>query len=68
MSEVQAGKCKAYLAESVLAECVFILTKYYLAPKGEAAARLGELLDYKGLYGNSFVKGTTTAPKYFSSF
>ncbi len=51
MSEVQAGKCKAYLAESVLAECIFILTKFYKVPRDEAAARLGELLDYKGFTG-----------------
>jgi predicted nucleic-acid-binding protein len=51
MAEVQAGKRKAYLAESVLAECIFILTKFYKAPREEAAARLGELLDYKGFTG-----------------
>jgi predicted nucleic-acid-binding protein len=48
---VQAGKRKAYLAESVLAECIFILTKFYKVPREEAAARLGELLDAKGFTG-----------------
>ena len=52
MSEVQAGKRKAYLPESVLAECIFILTKFYKVPREEAAARLGELLDYKGFTGS----------------
>ena len=52
MAEVQAGKRKAYLAESVLAECIFILTKFYKVPREEAAARLGELLDYKGFTGS----------------
>jgi predicted nucleic-acid-binding protein len=51
MAEVQAGKRKAHLAESVLAECVFILTKFYKVPREEAAARLGDLLDYKGFAG-----------------
>ncbi len=51
MSEVQAGKRKAYLAESVLAECIFILTKFYKVPRDEAAAQLGELLDHKGFTG-----------------
>jgi predicted nucleic-acid-binding protein len=51
MAEVQAGKHKAHLAESVLAECVFILTRFYKVPREEAAARLGELLDYKGFAG-----------------
>ena len=52
MSEVQAGKRKAYLPESVLAECIFILTKFYKVPREEAAARLGELLDAKGFTGS----------------
>jgi predicted nucleic-acid-binding protein len=51
MSEVQAGKRRAYLPEAVLAECVFVLTKFYKVPKGEAAARLGDLLEYKGFTG-----------------
>jgi predicted nucleic acid-binding protein len=51
MADVQAGKRKAYLPESVLAECIFVLTKFYKVPKEEAAARLGELLDYKGFAG-----------------
>jgi len=51
MDEVQAGKRKAYLAESVLAECIFVLTKFYKVPKEEAAGKLRELLDYKGFTG-----------------
>ena len=52
MDQVQAGKRKAYLAESVLAECLFVLTKFYKVPKEEAARRLDELLDYKGFTGD----------------
>ncbi|MFY9639428.1 MAG: PIN domain-containing protein [Rhodomicrobium sp.] len=52
MDEVQAGKRKAYLAESVLAECIFVLTKFYKVPKEEAAGKLTELLDYKGFTGD----------------
>jgi predicted nucleic acid-binding protein len=52
LAEVQAGKRRAYLPESVLAECIFVLTKFYKVPKQEAAARLGELLDYKGFRGD----------------
>jgi predicted nucleic-acid-binding protein len=51
MDEVQAGKRKACLAESVLAECIFVLTKFYKVPKEEAAGSLAELLDYKGFTG-----------------
>ena len=52
MDEVRTGKRKAYLPESVLAECVFVLTKFYKVPKEEAAKELGELLDYKGFTGD----------------
>ncbi len=52
MSGIQTGKRKAFLAESVLAECIFVLTKFYKVPKEEAAAKLGELLDYKGFTGD----------------
>jgi predicted nucleic-acid-binding protein len=52
MSEVQAGACKAYLAESVAAECIFVLTKFYKVPRAEAARKLGNLLDYKGFVGD----------------
>ena len=52
LDEVRTGKRKALLAESVLAECIFVLTKFYKVPKEEAAAKLGELLDYKGFTGD----------------
>jgi predicted nucleic-acid-binding protein len=52
MSEVQSGKRKAYLAESVAAECIFVLTKFYKVPKDEAVGKLRQLLDYKGFAGD----------------
>jgi predicted nucleic-acid-binding protein len=52
MDEVRAGKRKAYLAESVLTECIFVLTKFYKVPKEEAAGKLNDLLDYKGFTGD----------------
>jgi len=48
LSEVRTGKRNVYLAESVAAECIFVLTKFYKVPKAEAAEKLSELLDYKG--------------------
>jgi predicted nucleic-acid-binding protein len=35
--------------ESVLVECLYILTKHYNVPKKEAAEALGGLLHYKGV-------------------
>jgi predicted nucleic-acid-binding protein len=52
MSKVQAGECKAYLGESVAAECIFVLTKFYKVPRVEAAQKLSGLLDYKGFVGD----------------
>jgi predicted nucleic-acid-binding protein len=45
---VRSGKEKALLLESVLVECVYVLTKFYKVPKGEATGSLAALLRYKG--------------------
>lgn len=46
---VRSGKERAVILESVLVECVYILTKFYKVPKGEAAEILSGLLHYKGI-------------------
>jgi predicted nucleic-acid-binding protein len=48
LADVRTGKRSAYLSETVAAECIHVLTKYYKVPKAEAAGKLSELLDYKG--------------------
>lgn len=45
---VRSGKEKALLLESVLVECVYVLTKFYKVPKEEARGSLAALLRYKG--------------------
>jgi len=45
---VRTGAEKAHLLDSVLAECIYVLTKYYKVPKQEAADSLSALLRYKG--------------------
>jgi predicted nucleic-acid-binding protein len=47
--EVRSGKKRAVILESVMVECLYILTKFYGIPRGEAAAPLIELLCYKGI-------------------
>jgi predicted nucleic-acid-binding protein len=47
--QVRTGARKAVLLESVLVECVYILTKFYDVPRSEAAAALAGLLQYKGV-------------------
>jgi len=37
------------LLESVIAECVYVLTKFYKVPRAEAASVLIDLLQYKGI-------------------
>lgn len=46
---VRHGHEKAWLLESVLAECICVLTKIYKVPRGEAASALIALLQYKGI-------------------
>ncbi|MBI5345093.1 MAG: PIN domain-containing protein [Deltaproteobacteria bacterium] len=47
--KVRVGEEKAIILESVLVECVYVLTKYYKVPKKDASAKLRELLHYKGV-------------------
>jgi predicted nucleic-acid-binding protein len=47
--DVRTGKTKAVILESVLAECVYILLKFYRVPKQMAVESLIGLLHYKGV-------------------
>lgn len=46
---VREGKRQAVLLEGVLVECLYVLTKFYLVPRSEAAGKLHGLLQYKGM-------------------
>lgn len=46
---VRLAEETAVILESVLVECVYILTKFYKIPKAETAAILTGLLHYKGI-------------------
>ena len=46
---VRTGREKAVILESVLVECVYVLTKYYQTPKAKAVGALAGLLQYKGI-------------------
>lgn len=46
---VRVGDEEAVILESVLVECVYVLTKFYKVPKEEASAKLTGLLHYKGV-------------------
>jgi predicted nucleic-acid-binding protein len=47
--EVRTGRRRALILESVLAECVYVLMKYYNVPRRETAERLSGLMLYKGI-------------------
>ena len=47
--KVRVGKEKVIILESVLAECVYVLIKFYKVPKAEVAEKLKGLLLYKGV-------------------
>jgi len=47
--QVRTGAKRAAILESVVVECVYVLMKFYGAPKEEVAASLSGLLQYKGV-------------------
>lgn len=46
---VKTGSSKAVVLESVVAECVYVLTKIYKVPRDIAALSLIDMLRYKGV-------------------
>jgi len=46
---VRVGERHAVLLESVVAECVYVLTKFYTVPRAEAVAQLQAILRYRGI-------------------
>jgi predicted nucleic-acid-binding protein len=47
--KVKNGSVKAVILESVIAECIYVLTKIYRVPRDRAAESLIDLLHYKGI-------------------
>ncbi len=47
--KVKHGSIKAVILESVVAECVYVLTKIYKVPRDRAAGGLIDVLRYKGI-------------------
>jgi predicted nucleic-acid-binding protein len=47
--KVKTGNAKAVIIESVIAECIYVLTKIYRVPADKAAASLIDILRYKGI-------------------
>ncbi len=47
--KVKDGATKAIILESVIAECIYVLTKIYHVPRDKAAASLIDILHYKGI-------------------
>ena len=47
--KVKDGSEKAVILESVIAECIYVLTKIYQAPKDKASNSLIDILHYKGI-------------------
>lgn len=50
--KVKHGSVKAVILESVIAECIYALTKIYKVPRDRAARSLIALLHYKGIANN----------------
>ncbi len=47
--KVKNGGVRAIIHESVIAECIYVLTKIYKVPRNRAARSLIDLLRYKGI-------------------
>lgn len=47
--QVRSGKTHAVVLESVLTECLYVLTKHYHVPRAAAAESLLGILSYKGI-------------------
>jgi predicted nucleic-acid-binding protein len=47
--KVKDGNAKAIILESVIAECIYVLTKIYKVPKDSAVSSLIDILHYKGI-------------------
>jgi predicted nucleic-acid-binding protein len=46
---VKDGSVRAVILESVIAECIYVLTKIYNVPRDRAAGSLTDVLRYKGI-------------------
>ena len=47
--EVKSGNVKAVILESVIAECIYVLTRIYKVPRHKAAGSIIDILRYKGI-------------------
>ena len=47
--KVKSGEVRSIILESVIAECVYVLTKIYKVPRDRAASSLIDILHYKGI-------------------
>jgi predicted nucleic-acid-binding protein len=47
--DVKEGRTKAIIIESVVAECIYVLTKIYKVPRDKAAESIIDIFHYKGI-------------------
>ncbi len=47
--QVRNGEAAAFIPEGVLVECVYVLMKFYAVPRPEVAAKLSQVISYRGI-------------------
>jgi predicted nucleic-acid-binding protein len=65
--DVRTGKETAIILESVLVECVYILTKFYKVPRSETADILTRFLGYKGVVNDDLPELTESLTMFADS-
>jgi predicted nucleic-acid-binding protein len=65
--DVRIGRRKAMILTAVLAECVYVLEKFYRVPREEISITLSRLLRYKGILGELEVDTMISALEVYSS-
>lgn len=67
MQEVSKGAKKAEILDVVIAECIYVLEKYYKIPKNEIVDKLSKIMNFSGMINPDKAKILSALTKYEKS-